>query len=695
MNGSETSRKRRRMRWEAGEQSNIPIKRESEEDIKDYAETTMNELLGWYGYEKLNSRDKQGLNLQHFTAVVSPRTPSTPGGSGSEDTSRDVSFNQVRIRTDISGSNNSGAQEHSPRVEEHTNIPSGCIVCTWCQKVGMKLFTLKKTNGSKAFCSELCFTQCRRASFKKNKVCDWCKHVRHTVNYVDFQDGDHQLQFCSDKCLNQYKMNIFCTETQAHIQMYPHLKETTCRVAGSGSLNLITPDLWLQDCKTQSFMNCHDKKSPETGEESDTLPSEKNKKISPFSLSTKSFVGSSLQEDETPTRQSSKIKEQEKLRRSARSSTIYTAMTSIPPLDQTTRSPSSSSSTPHSPINMCTQGSLLNSPYSTVNPHQSEASMNVFPSLHFGSDKLRNPVILSNLYPSSLNLMAQQQMESLLRMQHGLGIRPSITPLPVPPGLISSIPPLSQANVSSAFMNSLPSPFPHAQTQNPFTSSLLPPVTVMVPCPLPFPVPIPIPLFLPISSFAKSQLSTGDRKSETQSTLALDENNKSGKIKISSQTEDPSFKRVDSVITKLISEDQYPASHSTTSRLIPLETDNPPHISNVITQTTNQGTRQLENFKSRNCSLEPGNTEEDNLTSNDSDLGELGTSISNINRVNSYSFSKYTPKYESDKTNVNDSTSCYSTAVKPGYFKQKKSSPENLQSTYTSKRKCIQKKSTE
>ena len=32
------------------------------------------------------------------------------------------------------------------------------------------------------------------------------------------QDGEQQLQFCSDKCLSQYKMNIFCKETQEHLQ---------------------------------------------------------------------------------------------------------------------------------------------------------------------------------------------------------------------------------------------------------------------------------------------------------------------------------------------------------------------------------------------------------------------------------------------------------------------------------------------
>ncbi|XP_046986158.1 sine oculis-binding protein homolog [Schistocerca americana] len=126
-------------------------------------------------------------------------------------------------------------------------------LCAWCQKVSRQpVLALQPaadggTPSHKAFCSEVCFTQCRRASFKRNRTCDWCRHVRHTVSYVDFQDGEHQLQFCSDKCLNQYKMNIFCKEAQAHLQLHP---AAAGAVAGAGSSGaLITPDLWLRDCR--------------------------------------------------------------------------------------------------------------------------------------------------------------------------------------------------------------------------------------------------------------------------------------------------------------------------------------------------------------------------------------------------------------------------------------------------------------
>ncbi|ELU12690.1 hypothetical protein CAPTEDRAFT_226184 [Capitella teleta] len=137
--------------------------------------------------------------------------------------------------------------------------------CTWCLKSGAKAFSHSPSPGSpKTYCSELCFTLSRRASFKNTKVCDWCKHIRHTVSYVDFTDGDRQLQFCSQKCLNQYKMNIFCKETQEHLQqlqVQPGASTPATNNANSSSplvspsesdsqhAILITPDLWTNENK--------------------------------------------------------------------------------------------------------------------------------------------------------------------------------------------------------------------------------------------------------------------------------------------------------------------------------------------------------------------------------------------------------------------------------------------------------------
>lgn len=41
----------------------------------------MNEFLGWYGYDKVDSRDTQGLDLHHF----SRRRPSATEDDSSDD----------------------------------------------------------------------------------------------------------------------------------------------------------------------------------------------------------------------------------------------------------------------------------------------------------------------------------------------------------------------------------------------------------------------------------------------------------------------------------------------------------------------------------------------------------------------------------------------------------------------------------
>lgn len=52
-------------------------------------------------------------------------------------------------------------------VEDVQNVQ---IVCVWCQKEGVKRYSLCMGSELKSFCSEKCFAACRRAYFKRNKV---------------------------------------------------------------------------------------------------------------------------------------------------------------------------------------------------------------------------------------------------------------------------------------------------------------------------------------------------------------------------------------------------------------------------------------------------------------------------------------------------------------------------------------------
>ncbi|KAM6459499.1 sine oculis-binding protein homolog isoform 3-T3 [Liasis olivaceus] len=217
-----------------------PVKREINEEMKNFAENTMNELLGWYGYDKVELKDGEDIEFRNY---------STDGES----------------------------RQHISVLKED-DVSNVQIMCAWCQKVGIKRYSLSMGSEVKCFCSEKCFAACRRAYFKRNKardedghaenfpqqhyaketprlafknncellVCDWCKHIRHTKEYLDFGDGERRLQFCSAKCLNQYKMDIFYKETQANLPaglcstLHPPVEN---KAEGTG-VQLLTPDSW-------------------------------------------------------------------------------------------------------------------------------------------------------------------------------------------------------------------------------------------------------------------------------------------------------------------------------------------------------------------------------------------------------------------------------------------------------------------
>ncbi|XP_057319323.1 sine oculis-binding protein homolog A isoform X1 [Microplitis mediator] len=265
--------------------STVNIKKEpSEDEIKEYAAKAMSELLGWYGYGKVDSRCTRGLNLNHFATrprgiyqSVSRQSASDRVINYADDKGSSRSINlqsrsskspQSRMsrspvnKTSSTSSKDNQGTAASPKVIENSDsasdTPDRSTSCSWCGRTGGTWEPVSASlacegtsnsgfTNSNRFCSEACFAAGRRAAFKRARTCDWCRHVRHSVSYVDFHDGESQLQFCSDKCLNQYKMNIFCRETQAHLALHgiPSASPTSPSSGG-----LITPELWLRDCRS-------------------------------------------------------------------------------------------------------------------------------------------------------------------------------------------------------------------------------------------------------------------------------------------------------------------------------------------------------------------------------------------------------------------------------------------------------------
>ncbi|XP_022048665.1 sine oculis-binding protein homolog A isoform X4 [Acanthochromis polyacanthus] len=251
-----------------------PVKREINEEMKSFAENTMNELLGWYGYDKVELRDSDNLEIgetpQHISVLKENSLPKIPASTENSESSPDRANSSQSLPGSRNGVTESSttASTSTPSTKEHGNLPiivpmippplikppadddasNVQIMCAWCQKVGVKRYSLSMGSELKSFCSEKCFAACRRAYFKRNKVCDWCKHIRHTKEYLDFGAGERRLQFCSAKCLNQYKMDIFYKETQAALPgalCNPgHGAAGEGKPECSGGVQLLTPESW-------------------------------------------------------------------------------------------------------------------------------------------------------------------------------------------------------------------------------------------------------------------------------------------------------------------------------------------------------------------------------------------------------------------------------------------------------------------
>uniref|UniRef100_A0AAV2K778 Sine oculis-binding protein homolog n=1 Tax=Knipowitschia caucasica TaxID=637954 RepID=A0AAV2K778_KNICA len=288
-----------------------PVKRELNHEMKTFAESTMNELLGWYGYDKVELRESEANEIrnyrerrQHVSVLKENSVPKAkeskacapPTMNGAD---RDVSSVPVSSSSTSSSSSSSSSSISVPKEPSSAPVivplikPSAVeeahavqIVCVWCQKEGVKRYSLCMGSELKSFCSEKCFAACRRAYFKRNKArdedlqserspqppltddstrlvlktnssvraCDWCKHVRYTKEYLDFGAGEERLQFCSTKCLNQYKMDVFYREARAALSTSSNAKsdpESSPSREGHSSegkngtpQKLLTPESW-------------------------------------------------------------------------------------------------------------------------------------------------------------------------------------------------------------------------------------------------------------------------------------------------------------------------------------------------------------------------------------------------------------------------------------------------------------------
>ncbi|XP_028997289.1 sine oculis-binding protein homolog isoform X2 [Betta splendens] len=494
-----------------------PVKREINQEMKTFAESTMNELLGWYGYDKVELRESEANEIrnyrerrQHVSVLKENSLPKPKSLDAKVGHSVLAMKSGERESSSVPSSSSSSSSLTAPKehksapvivplikpsaVEDVQNVQ---IVCVWCQKEGVKRYSLCMGSELKSFCSEKCFAACRRAYFKRNKardedlhgeispqrphaedsprlvlkinssvrVCDWCKHVRHTKEYLDFGSGEERLQFCSTKCLNQYKMDVFYREARAALtstSSSPSRTAQEARVDSAAGQKLLTPESWNS---------------------SNSAGETRHRNISPKgpSLIHGSAESASISSSEASSNSSSKVSVSG-LR------TLERPIQPPPPLPTVEGLPHTAPPPPPPP-----RLPLEHQPVSQI------PIPFIRPPLH--AQGLRSPLANPPRHPAPPSSPIQ-------RPPHSPHLQPPVSSSLNPPGLMHPFPGAYFPGLHSPPLNMLPrGPVPVPPIMNygiPSFSPLLPQPTVLVPYPIivPLPVPIPIPIPIPVPSKA-------------------------------------------------------------------------------------------------------------------------------------------------------------------------------------------------
>lgn len=317
------------------------------------------------------------------------------------------------------------------------------------------------------------------------QVCDWCKHIRHTKEYLDFGAGERRLQFCSAKCLNQYKMDIFYKETQAALPgglCNPgHGPGGEGKAECSGGIQLLTPESWgtpLTDLR---------RKAPSPGGPSNSSA------MAPCTSSATSPSDNVCSPSSFPSAKIPTPRPHES--------------PSLPPPPMTSLHPGVGVPPGSPPMVMTPRGPM---PLPLFMEHQMMQQIRPpfpYPSAHPGgpNSPLSNPIIpgIGPPPPQRTHGTASSPMHRPLMSQH---IHPSSNPNPgmMPPhhGIpMPGLPPFPPVNMMPNGHIPLP---PMMNFGMPSLAPLVPPPTLLVPYPVIVPLPVPIPIPIPIPFSPKS-----------------------------------------------------------------------------------------------------------------------------------------------------------------------------------------------
>ena len=431
-------------------------------------------------------------------------------------------------------------------------------------------------------------------------------------------------------------MNIFCKETQAHLQMHPHLQESdSSHLTPQERAKLITPDLWLKECKNDAKLNLMLTRKNSIQCSEDDSDSDYNE-LNLSSLKRKLMETQNNQDEFEENKES---KEKSILKEVKRPKQTHIKPSQINRNNGTPNHhlPNQIDWVGHEnkelPSVHQTQNQLLNSGCQSVNSssrgsssiqtnHQINNGMKLpsspitlpnqnssqpfhgVPANINRMDHLRPPLIPPppppppHVFPNSIpNFFAPSNMEMLIRMQQNYnGLRYPL-PFPFPHNPPTGFPfPLPPIGFNQPF---------HHQLPNPSSNSLIPPVTVMVPYPIPIPIPIPVPIILPI--FKKFDSKDAGVKNNNENNVS---------------TSGINSKKVESVINKLVEKKTGQISENTQSQKtneLSHESNSNENCCNIIntdSNTSNTDSNSNSNKSNANININTNNTKRNNHNHN-------------------------------------------------------------------------------
>lgn len=302
-----------------------------------------------------------------------------------------------------------------------------------------------------------------------SQVCDWCKHVRHTKEYLDFGTGEERLQFCSTKCLNQYKMDVFYREARAALtSSSPSRPGQEGRGADSISAGqkLLTPESWNSGSSAGEAR--HRNLSP--------------KGPTPIHASAESISMSPAE---------------------ASLSNSKTPVSGIRTLERPIQPPSHPPSVEVSPHPAPLHPPPPPRPTLEHQPVPQIPMPFIRPPLH--AQGLKSPLANTPRHPGPPS-------SPIHRPPHSPHLQPPTSSSMNPPGLVHPFPGAYFPGLHSPPLNMMPrGPVPMPPIMNfgiPSFSPLLPQPTVLVPYPIIVPLPVPIPIPIPIPVPSKTTLET-------------------------------------------------------------------------------------------------------------------------------------------------------------------------------------------